>query len=229
MPSAAAYSTSNSTDAAREWCEDLDDWGDGTDVGNEEVLNLQQDTSNPLRNVAEISNGVCSQVEEQMKSMTIQEQEVVETIPEETKAAAVSNDTLPVDTKTTPLYEGPHYLASYIAVVEEPEAIAEDKELLKKCYESDHLSFDLTVDGLALEEGRRKKESDRHKRGRKENGLSRVGATSGGEVYEKSVAKHGDKTFQKFYKYLSKCPQQILRYIKLLFSLPHLYTTSVTV
>ena len=199
-PSAAVYSTSNGTDAAREWCEDLDDWDDGTGIGNEEVSNIQQDTSNPLRNVTEISNGMCSQVEEQMKSMTIQE-----TIPEETKAAA---DTLPVETKTTPLYEGPHYPASYIAVVEEPEAIAEDKELLKKCYGSD-----LTVDGLAPEEERRKKESDRHKRGRKENGLSRGGSTSGGEVYEKSVAKHGDKVFQKFYKYLSKCPQQILRYI----------------
>ena len=34
----------------------------------------------------------------------------------------------------------------------------------------------------------------------------------GSEKYEQSVAKHGDKLFQKFQKQLSLCPQQCLRY-----------------
>ena len=207
---AAAYNISNGKDGAREWCEDLDDWGDETRVCEEEVLKSQC-TSDPLRTVIESSNIGCSQVEELMKSMSIQE--AVETIPKET-LADVTNGTLPVETKPLPFYQGPYYPASYIAVVEEPEASAEDEELLKK-YKSDHSNFD---DELAPEEGRKRKESDRHKRDRKENYLSRGGATSSGEMYEKSVAKHGDKMFQKFYKQLSKCPQQILRYM-ILFSL----------
>ena len=212
MPLAPAHNVSNCKDAAREWCEDLDDWGDGTGVSEEEVLNLQE-SSDPLRDIAQISNVGCSQVEELMKSMTIQE--AIETIPKEA-LMGISHDTdmLPVEAKTPALYQGPYYPASYIAVVEEPETSAEDKELLKK-YKSDHPSFDLTVNGLAPEEERRKKESNCHKSGRKEKGLSRGCATSGGEVYEKSVARHGDKMFQKFYKQLSKCPQQILRYMLL--------------
>lgn len=204
-PSAAANDISNSKDGAREWGEDLDDWGDETEVCKEEVLSSQA-TIDPPRNVTENSNTGCSQVEELMKSMSIQE--AVEMIPEET-LADVTSGTLPVETKAPPFYQGPYYPASYIAVVEEPEASAEDEELLKK-YKSVHSSFD---DKLAPDEGRRKKESDRNKRVRKENGLSRGGATGGGEIYEKSVAKHGDKMFHKFYKQLSKCPQQILRYI----------------
>jgi hypothetical protein len=34
----------------------------------------------------------------------------------------------------------------------------------------------------------------------------------GGEKYEMSVAKHGDKIFHKFKKQLSLCPKQCLRY-----------------
>ena len=213
-PSAAAHNMSK--DAAREWCEDLDDWGDETRVSEEEMLN-SQDTSNPLTSVTEISNVGYSQVEELMKSMALQE--TAGTIPEQT-LGAVSNNALPVESKTPPLYQGPYYPASYIAVVEEPEASAEDKELLKK-YKSDHPDFDLTMNGLAPEQERRKKEPEHHTSGRKEKGLSRGGATSGGELYEKSVARHGDKMFQKFYKQLSKCPQQILRYVILPSLLPH--------
>lgn len=33
-----------------------------------------------------------------------------------------------------------------------------------------------------------------------------------GEKYEKTVAKHGDKVFQRFHKAISKWPEQILRY-----------------
>ncbi len=217
QPSAAASydNISNSRDAAREWCEDLDDWGDETRICEEEEVLTSQGAIDPLRGVTENSNTGCSQVEELMKSMTIQE--AVVTIPKETLAdVATCNTTLPVETNPPPFYQGPYYPASYIAVVEEPDVSAEDNQLLKK-YRSDHSSFD---NDFAPEEGRRKKESDRHKRGRKENGLSKGGAISGGEMYEKSVAKHGDKMFHKFYKQLSKCPQQILRYIIFSLSLP---------
>ena len=32
-----------------------------------------------------------------------------------------------------------------------------------------------------------------------------------GEKYEKATAKHGDRVFEKFYKVVSKWPEQILR------------------
>lgn len=54
--------------------------------------------------------------------------------------------------------------------------------------------------------------------------------TYGGEQYEKGVASHGDSTFHKFYKRISRCPSQVLRcaehslllviYI-VLFAVPH--------
>ena len=36
---------------------------------------------------------------------------------------------------------------------------------------------------------------------------------SSAEAYEKTTTKHGDKTFYKFHKRLSRCPEQILRYV----------------
>ena len=38
-----------------------------------------------------------------------------------------------------------------------------------------------------------------------------IGSSS--EAYEKTTTKHGDKTFYKFHKRLSRCPEQILRYV----------------
>ena len=34
---------------------------------------------------------------------------------------------------------------------------------------------------------------------------------SSSETYEKTTAKHGDKTFYKFHKRLGRCPEQVLR------------------
>ena len=34
---------------------------------------------------------------------------------------------------------------------------------------------------------------------------------SSSEAYEKTITKHGDKTFYKFHKRLSRCPEQVLR------------------
>ena len=215
-PSPTARSVTNTRDAAREWCEDLDDWGDEMGLSEEAVWN-SQDSSDPLRHVTENSVVGIAHVEDLMKSMTVQEAsgliETPTTPSSEFLDETSATDSLAAETKTLPLYQGPCYPASYIAVVEEPEAIsAEDKELLKK-YKSNLPSFDFTVEGLPLKQEKRKKEPDRHRSGQRENGCTRDGASSGGEIYEKSVARHGDRTFQKFYKQLSKCPQQILRYV----------------
>ena len=42
-------------------------------------------------------------------------------------------------------------------------------------------------------------------------GMVQGGEPNGGEQYEKGVASHGDSTFHKFYKRISRCPSQVLR------------------
>ena len=42
-------------------------------------------------------------------------------------------------------------------------------------------------------------------------GMVQGGEPYGGEQYEKGVASHGDSTFHKFYKRISRCPSQVLR------------------
>ena len=39
------------------------------------------------------------------------------------------------------------------------------------------------------------------------------GTPASGELYEHSIASHGDKTFMKFKKQIAKCPSQIIRYV----------------
>ena len=49
------------------------------------------------------------------------------------------------------------------------------------------------------------------KLGRKSVGPITNCASTSTEAYEKATAKHGDKTFYKFHKRLSRCPEQVLR------------------
>ena len=85
-------------------------------------------------------------------------------------------------------YEGPYFPPSYVSVHEEPfedKYSAKVEELLKK-YRKENPDFVPNSDV----------------------GLKRNGSSEG---YEKSVAAHGDRTFQKFHKQLARCPDQIVR------------------
>ena len=86
-------------------------------------------------------------------------------------------------------YHGPYFPSSYVTVFEEPsepKCTPKVKELLERYYR-ENPNFEPT------------------------SGLEQKG-TGSGEKYERSVAMHGDRTFQKFHKQLSRCPDQILRY-----------------
>lgn len=105
-------------------------------------------------------------------------------------------------------YLGPFFPPKFIRVVE---AVATDfdtaenakiQALLQK-YQQEHQDiFDENVPGRSSTKRKQASASG-----------SRTGASSRsqGEGYEKVVARHGDRTFQKFYKQLSKCPEQIMR------------------
>lgn len=88
-----------------------------------------------------------------------------------------------------PIFEGPYFPPSYVTVHEEPfedKYSAKVEELLKR-YRRENPDFVPNSD-LSLQ---------------------RNGSREG---YEKSIATHGDRTFQKFYKQLSRCPDQIIRW-----------------
>ena len=90
-------------------------------------------------------------------------------------------------------YEGPKYPSFYINVFENREVSFYDEyftraQALTSSYRGD--LFEGGGGGRETEPGRE---------------------VGGSEVYESSVAKHGDKTFQKFQKELSICPEQIIR------------------
>lgn len=187
---------------AREWCEDVDDWGDGLangagedgwgDGSSEEGRNSPPNFCSP-RDVSEADNE-CNKVEHLMKAMTV---------------ADTSNGTAPIEHVILPSYLGPCYPAGYVCVVEEPDSAdtVEVQKLLKK-YKNNYPNCDFTV----APEGEGGKESKHRKSGQREKSSRHGDHINGGEAYEKGVARHGDKTFQKFHKQLSKFPQQILRY-----------------
>ena len=91
-----------------------------------------------------------------------------------------------------------------------PAAQVEVREMLKR-YSLENLECPVATSGN--ENGGTRKEG----RGGKQ---SRVvdKSDSGGERYEKGVAKHGDAAFMKFQKELRKCSSQLLRFVVCIFS-----------
>lgn len=106
-------------------------------------------------------------------------------------------------------YQGPYFGSFYVNVINEPSAdemmTAQVEELLQK-YGKEN-----------VEEWRDPRREDYERGGkRKPSGGGSGGAggkigADGGERYEKTVAKHGDRVFQKFHKVMSRCSNQILR------------------
>lgn len=85
------------------------------------------------------------------------------------------------------------FIPYYITVIEESQLSSEAKALSN--YEKKLLVEYQKREGLAdIEEM-----------------IEANGKEWGKEKYEQTVAKHGDKTFQKFQKQLSLCPEQCLR------------------
>lgn len=84
-------------------------------------------------------------------------------------------------------FTGPCLPSFYIDVFEETEGDEDDLPRMQKRCEAE--ADNAGDDGLA------------------------EGNSWSGEKYEKAVAKHGDRVFEKFHKVISKWPEQILRYV----------------
>lgn len=106
-------------------------------------------------------------------------------------------------------YQGPYFGSFYINVINEPSAdemmTAQVEELLQK-YGKENVEEWRDPRGEDYERGGKRKPS----RGGSGGADGKRGA-DGGERYEKTVAKHGDRVFQKFHKVMSRCSNQILR------------------
>lgn len=110
-------------------------------------------------------------------------------LPDIASTIARQMEDLCLDVAAPSPYRGPYFPSSYVTVLEEPsesQCTPEVKELLERYYR-ENPNFEPT------------------------SGLEQKG-TGSGEKYERSVAMHGDRIFQKFHKQLSRCPDQILRY-----------------
>ena len=103
------------------------------------------------------------------------------------------------------VYKGPYSRAYHLSVIHEPSETSEEEDKVKQ---------------LLLKYTREKGtdwKDEREEKRRKGKPLPVSSGGSGGksarstEDYEKSLASHGDKVFQKFHKALSRCPHQVLR------------------
>ena len=106
----------------------------------------------------------------------------------------------------SPHYLGPFFPPQFIRVTEavttdsDPVATAKVQALLQK-YQQEHQ--DIFHDSIPGRSSTMRKQASA-------SGSS-AGSRGQGEGYEKVIAKHGDRTFQKFYKQLLKCPEQVMR------------------
>ena len=97
---------------------------------------------------------------------------------------------------------GPYFVPMYMNVVEEPTPsehsdMQKAEDLLHQYKLESRENFEVPF--LSSKGGSRKSGDDKRRQG------------NGSEVYEKTLAKHGDRTFHKFKKRLSLYPGQVLR------------------
>ena len=123
----------------------------------------------------------------------------------------------------SPSFSGPHFKPLYLNVLNEPASTLSEhndldqaKELLVKyrVENSDSDIFDVEPSHSGVKKTNclpsRKSKVQQHS-------SNQCSGTSGSEMYEKIVAKHGDRTFQKFQKTLARCPEQVLSKIMSLY------------
>ena len=205
-----------------EWCAGADDWGDEMrDVSlhrtnnDEEFLqghdNLQEDIVNPkpsvppsesnhLKEPSTCVNTTTTDMEYITSSVDTLQLKDANSLSEPTRAVSVSSLT------------GPYFKPLYLSVVNDSlssslvDSELQQAENLLQRYVEDGKQSDLVSVELAAVKGNLPNTTNpptgRH-------GDGEQGCMS--EKYEKMVVKHGDTTFQKFKKALSRCPSQVLR------------------
>ena len=236
QPIAEVPLLSAATTAPSEWCSEADDWGDNEGAGeagsgeemkiamlaidgegNQNVSDRQKGSSTLQGN----EKSAKSRIEEEKG----EEKDFISNTPQSTLTSTAEKPRLS-DFKThdqfsdrnSPLlkpertsdpsimYNGPNFQAYHLSVIHEPSEASEEEDKVKQLL----LKY-------TREKGTDWKEETEEGRGRKRKPLHVSSGGSGGksarsmEGYEKSLARHGDKVFQKFHKALSRCPHQVLR------------------
>ena len=123
----------------------------------------------------------------------------------ETKRVCVATEMAKLSLEDSEVhYLGPFFPPQFIRVTEavttdlDPVSAAKIQSLIQK-YQKEHQEIlDDHIPGGSSTK-------------RKQASALGTGGRGHGEGYEKVIARHGDRAFQKFYKHLSKCPEQIMR------------------
>ncbi|XP_035695876.1 programmed cell death protein 2-like isoform X1 [Branchiostoma floridae] len=209
--------------ATTDWCDDADDWGDEEEEDAVTITTYTTMIEKPRQKDNNVTyESVCTEQfqnldisdppeltgfndensimnedkpEEGIANIEKVENVVAEDLPVEDIATSSISKLLSLSADTEEPSQGEIvFEAYYISVFEEP------TNLMVDC--DDHVKRLMTdyqqKEGVNLSA--------------MEDSVTSAGKKGGGESYEKSTARHGDKIFQKFAKRVSLCPEQILRY-----------------
>ena len=197
-----------STGDLNEWCVGADDWGEAGiekpdgENDNEFERNINSKEIQHIHNLEDF--GVELKTEVDLSSKGFVNVHKTDNFHVSDLTQTIESLNLSSLQHAQPPLKGPHFKSFYLNVLSEPPSEHGDSQQAEKLLQQyrlqnqenepmDHLEKLNSYDSQARSQSGSKSEQ------------------TGGESYEKAVAKHGDKTFEKFKKALSRCPNQILR------------------
>ncbi|XP_072171543.1 programmed cell death protein 2-like [Diadema setosum] len=202
-------------DAADDWGDAADDWGNDAEVDQDVVGALhggsfKQTSFQSIQHPAHISStneqSLTSRESIKQESQELEqcmEQLSLQSAMRQTSQGGGVFPDCRIATLNGGTEEDPQllFVPYFVDVFEEPspsveEALSHELKLLKEYQQRE---------GVSMEEWEEAGDS-------RSKGGGKRGGSGGGEGYEKSLAKHGDKMFQKFAKKIQSCPQQCIRY-----------------
>ena len=197
-----------STGDLNNWCVGADDWGvvemEKQDGGNDSKFeqNINYKEIQHTNNLEDF--GVESKTEVESLSKSSVNVHKTDNIHVSDLTQTIESLNLSSLQHALPPLKGPHFKSFYLNVLSEPPSEHGDSQQAEKLLQQYRLQNQENEPMDCLEKLHSYDSQARSQSGGKSE-------QTGGESYEKAVAKHGDKTFEKFKKALSRCPNQILR------------------
>lgn len=200
-PKPATTTTAGTNLVPNEWCTGADEWGDEAATAEtrvDNILNLSQ-TLEDILVLEKDQEKAFPQTPKEGSNEPVTGEPVAR---EPVSGEPVTGEPVAGEPASGEQVTGPYFNPMYINVIEEPAATYEDTDLKRA---EALLEMYKMENDPSFEDFKKQKKKHRSLAGGSGSGRG------GGEKYEKSMAKHGDRTFQKFKKKLSLCPSQVLR------------------
>lgn len=198
-----------------EWCEGADDWGEA--VKEESGVKQERQPASQVESFHDLidkSNFSSIDIETSIGATAkdiVQNEGIIPNacLTEQITSLQLSDVAIKQEhnTYSPSSFSGPHFKPLYLNVLNEPSGhddLDKAKELLVK-YRDENSGNDIFDVVVPSHSDVKKTNSHNSKVKHCSN------QCSGLEIYEKTVAKHGDRTFHKFQKTLARCPEQVLR------------------